>query len=64
MKMFCILRKRGTLQVNRDKLKRGELEMFEDFFKQVSGNELTADQQTAIQQIITNTVNSQEGGLA
>ena len=54
----------GTLQVNRDKLKRGELEMFEDFFKQVSGNELTADQQLAIQQIITNTVNSQEGGLA
>ena len=54
----------GTLQVNRDKLKRGELEMFQDFFKQVSGNDLTADQQAAIQQIITNTVNSQEGGLA
>ncbi len=54
----------GTLQVNRDKLKRGELEMFQDFYKQVSGNDLTADQQAAIQQIITNTVNSQEGGLA
>ena len=38
--------------------------MFQDFFKQVSGNELTPDQQIAIQQIITNTINSQEGGLA
>ena len=53
-----------NLQVNQDKLKRGEMEMFQDFFKQVSGNELTPDQQIAIQQIITNTINSQEGGLA
>ncbi len=54
----------GALQVNREILKRGELEMFQDFFKQVSGNDLTIEQQEAIKQIITTTVNSQEGGLA
>ena len=58
------LKDAGNLELNREKLKRGELEMFQDFFKQVSGNDLTADQQAAIKQIITNTVNSQEGGLA
>ncbi|RIZ65128.1 MAG: exonuclease SbcCD subunit D [Methylococcales bacterium] len=54
----------GALQVNREILKRGELEMFQDFFKQVSGNDLTVEQQVAIKQIITATVNFQEGGLA
>ena len=54
----------GNLQVNRDKLKRGELEMFQDFFKQVSGQDLTPEQHTAITNIITSTVNSTEGGLA
>ena len=54
----------GNLQVNRDKLKRGELEMFQDFFKQVSGQDLTPEQHTAITNIITSTVNSKEGGLA
>ena len=33
----------GALQVNREILKRGELEMFQDFFKQVSGNDLTIE---------------------
>lgn len=54
----------GNLQVNRDKLKRGELDMFQDFFKQVSGQDLTPEQHTAITNIITSTVNSTEGGLA
>ena len=54
----------GSLQVNREKLKRGELEMFQDFFKQVSGHDLTTEQQDTIKQIITTAVNSQEGGLA
>ena len=53
----------GNLKANREKLKRGELEMFQDFFKQVSGQELTADQQLAIKNIIT-TISSHEGGLA
>ena len=53
----------GTLQVNREKLKRGELEMFQDFFKQISGNDLTTEQQTAIKNIIT-TISTHEGGLA
>lgn len=54
----------ANLQANRDKLKRGELEMFQDFFKQVSGNDLTPEQHTAITNIISTTVNSSEGGLA
>jgi exonuclease SbcD len=53
----------GNLQANREKLKRGELEMFQDFFKQVSGRDLTADQQLAIKNIIT-TISTLEGGLA
>ena len=53
----------GSLQVNREKLKRGELEMFQDFFKQISGNDLTTEQHTAIKNIIT-TISSHEGGLA
>ncbi len=53
----------GSLQVNREKLKRGELEMFQDFFKQISGNDLTTEQQTAIKNIIT-TISTHEGGLA
>ena len=53
----------GTLQANREKLKRGELEMFQDFFKQISGNDLTTEQQTAIKNIIT-TIRTREGGLA
>ena len=53
----------GNLKANREKLKRGELEMFQDFFKQISGNDLTTEQHTAIKNIIT-TISSHEGGLA
>ncbi len=53
----------GNLKANREKLKRGELEMFQDFFKQISGNDLTTEQQTAIKNIIT-TISTHEGGLA
>ncbi|GAB3114364.1 exonuclease SbcCD subunit D [Aestuariicella hydrocarbonica] len=42
----------GEQQMSRDKLKRNELDMFCDFFVQVSGQELTADQLAAIQQTI------------
>lgn len=38
--------------VHRDKLKRGELEMFRDFFKQVHGDDLTPEQDQAIKTII------------
>jgi exonuclease SbcD len=57
------LQESGDLQVNRDKLKRGKLEMFQDFFKQVSNQELSPDQYQAIANIITN-ISTHEGGLA
>jgi exonuclease SbcD len=50
----------GEQQMSRDKLKRGELEMFRDFFVQVSGQALSEDQDQAIQQTITE-INQQEG---
>ncbi len=43
----------GEQLVQRDKLKRGELEMFRDFFSQVSGQALSPDQDKAIQQLLT-----------
>jgi exonuclease SbcD len=52
----------SNLQVNSTKLKRGELEMFTDFFEQVSGIPLTEEQDVAIKAII-NTIHSHEGGL-
>ena len=53
----------GEQQMNRDKLKRGELEMFRDFFSQVSGQELSAEQDEAIRQTITE-INRTEGESA
>jgi exonuclease SbcD len=38
--------------VNSEKLKRGELDMFRDFFQQVQGQELSSDQDEAIVDII------------
>jgi exonuclease SbcD len=38
--------------MSRDKLKRGELEMFKDFFVQITGNEVTDEQDKAIQDTI------------
>jgi DNA repair protein SbcD/Mre11 len=43
----------GDQQMSREKLKRGELDMFRDFFVQISGQELTEEQHAAIQQTIT-----------
>ena len=43
----------GDQQMNRDTLKRGELEMFRDFFVQITGQELSDEQDKAIQQSIT-----------
>jgi exonuclease SbcD len=38
----------GEQQLHRDQLKRGELEMFRDFFLQVSGQPLNAEQDSAL----------------
>lgn len=38
--------------VNREKLKRGELDMFRDFFQQVQGQELSSEQEQALTEII------------
>jgi exonuclease SbcD len=50
----------GEGEMNREKLKRGELEMFRDFFLQVYGQELTDDQDEAIRETITE-IQEQEG---
>ena len=39
----------GEQTLNPELLKRGELEMFHDFFKQITGQELSEEQDTAIQ---------------
>ncbi len=38
--------------MNKEKLKRGEMEMFQDFFDQVSGNNLSAEQNSALETVI------------
>ena len=43
----------GEQQLSRDQLKRGELEMFRDFFIQVSGQPLSQDQDAALVGILT-----------
>lgn len=43
----------GDQQMSREKLKRGELDMFRDFFVQISGQPLTEEQNLAIAQTIT-----------
>ena len=43
----------GDQQMNRETLKRGELDMFRDFFVQVTGQPLSDEQDQAIQQTIT-----------
>ncbi|WP_049721761.1 exonuclease SbcCD subunit D [Gilvimarinus polysaccharolyticus] len=43
----------GEQHMSREKLKRNELDMFCDFFMQISGQELTDDQHTEIKQTIT-----------
>ncbi len=53
----------GDRQVNRDKLKRGELEMFRDFFEQVFGSALTPEQDEAIRNTIS-LIHKQDGDLA
>ena len=51
----------GEQQMNREKLKLGELEMFRDFFMQISGQELTTEQDAGIKQTITE-LHKQETG--
>jgi exonuclease SbcD len=43
----------GEQTMNREKLKRGELEMFRDFFVQVYGQALSQEQDLALQETIT-----------
>lgn len=38
--------------MNREKLKRSEIDMFRDFYDQVSGNKLTVDQSRALEKVI------------
>ena len=38
--------------MNREKLMRGEMDMFQDFFDQVSGNSLSAEQNSALEAVI------------
>jgi len=42
----------GDQAMSREKLKRGELEMFSDFFEQVSGQAMSTDQQKAVKATI------------
>ncbi|WP_404356093.1 exonuclease SbcCD subunit D [Methylotuvimicrobium sp. KM1] len=53
----------GERQVNRDKLKRGELEMFRDFFEQVFGSTLKPEQDEAIRLTIS-LIHKQDGDRA
>jgi exonuclease SbcD len=50
----------GEQKMSREKLKRGELEMFRDFFVQVYGQALSEDQDDAIRDTIT-AIHKQEG---
>jgi exonuclease SbcD len=43
----------GEQIMNREKLKHSELDMFRDFFNQISGQSLTEEQDDAIKQVIT-----------
>jgi exonuclease SbcD len=49
--------------INRDTLKRGELDMFRDFFEQVHGQALTPEQDQAMQTLIT-AIHKAEGKMA
>jgi exonuclease SbcD len=49
----------GQQQMNRETLKRGELEMFRDFFVQITGQTLNDEQDEAVQKAI-NELNKQE----
>jgi exonuclease SbcD len=62
------LEKPGMLEmsdqpINRDKLQRGELDMFRDFFEQVHGQSLLPAQDEAIKKIISE-IHKSEGELA
>jgi exonuclease SbcD len=50
----------GDQTMNRETLKRGELEMFRDFFKQITGQDLNVDQDQAITDTIS-CIHKQEG---
>ncbi|WP_019531278.1 exonuclease SbcCD subunit D [Dasania marina] len=43
----------GDQEMNRETLKRGELEMFRDFFAQITGQAISAEQDQAIQHTLT-----------
>ncbi|MFT6268836.1 MAG: exonuclease SbcD [Alphaproteobacteria bacterium] len=47
---------------SREKLKRGELDMFRDFFVQVSGQTMTSEQDSAIEETITALLKQEDKG--
>ena len=53
----------GNQMMSREKLKRGELEMFRDFFMQISGQELSAEQDEGIQKTITELHKQEKGAV-
>jgi exonuclease SbcD len=53
----------GDQQMKRENLKRGELEMFRDFFEQITGHSLSSEQDAAIVQTIAE-VNQHRGESA
>jgi exonuclease SbcD len=52
----------GEQQMSREKLKRGELDMFRDFFVQISGQEMSDEQDEAIRDTISDLL-KQEGNV-
>ena len=53
----------GDKTMNREALKRGELEMFRDFFKQITGQELDAEQDAAIAETVSDIRKSEDNAL-
>ena len=49
----------GEQKMNKENLQRGELEMFRDFFVQITGQPVSEEQDAAIQGVI-NELNKQE----
>ena len=49
--------------MDREKLKRSELDMFRDFFRQISGRDLSEGQDAAVRQEIESIHKAEEGGL-
>ena len=51
----------GNPMVSREKLKRGELDMFQDFYQQIMGQSMDQPQLAAVEEIIGQLQRDQEG---